>query len=527
MSTKLSTDLNITRPSTKLHNPPGGRTTISFGDPDSTTPPAAFKTPEVVVVAHVEVKEVAPAPVAMTSAPSAEQTIAIVVAGSAGTDAIISAAVKALASHGITSSKIVISRAEDAIILPYIVQRVVKQHVFKVVLAIALVANNQDSIQETLTSTLLQLGVQAGVAIVPAVLSCESLLEMKALLPALSTSWANSAANILEPLAFYAAVEPAAEPAARVFTNETLDVETLLENFRESLKAHGARGIFGLGRKFKIVDDNNNGLISLIEFRKLVAEHSLAWTAVQEKAVFDSFDKDKSGGVNFDEFLNGVRGALNDRRRQLVLTAYEILDADKSGVVDISDIKKKYDGSKHPDVIAGKRTEHEVLTEFMETFDINKDGKVTVPEFCEYYSTVSASIDDDDYFELMMRNAWHISGGEGWCANSSCRRVLVTHSDGHQSVEEIKNDIGMKGDDKAAMMLNLTSQGIKDIVSIDTKGATEEPATAATATTTGAGEAHKASAAGRSTMEQRPSTAPPSANHRRVPGGGCSSIVLG
>lgn len=38
----------------------------------------------------------------------------------------------------------------------------------------------------------------------------------------------------------------------------------------------------------------------------------------------------------------------------------------------------------------------------------------------------------------MIRNAWHISGGEGWCANSSCRRVLVTHTDGRQTVEEIK-----------------------------------------------------------------------------------------
>ena len=31
-----------------------------------------------------------------------------------------------------------------------------------------------------------------------------------------------------------------------------------------------------------------------------------------------------------------------------------------------------------------------------------------------YYNNVSASIDNDDYFELMIRNAWHISGGEGW-----------------------------------------------------------------------------------------------------------------
>jgi hypothetical protein len=77
--------------------------------------------------------------------------------------------------------------------------------------------------------------------------------------------------------------------------------------------------------------------------------------------------------------------------------------------------------------------------EFLDTFDtIDKDGRVTTDEFIKYYGNCSSSIDDDDYFELMIRNAWHISGGEGWCANSSCRRVLVGHTDGRQTVEEIK-----------------------------------------------------------------------------------------
>jgi hypothetical protein len=138
------------------------------------------------------------------------------------------------------------------------------------------------------------------------------------------------------------------------------------------------------------------------------------------------------------------------------------LDTDKSGIVELNDIQGKYDASKHPDVIAGKRSADSVLrfvsvvvfdysccwsddliliffSEFLETFDTEeKDGKITPSEFCKYYSAVSASIDDDDYFELMIRNAWKISGGEGWCQNSSCRRVLVTHKSGKQTVEEIK-----------------------------------------------------------------------------------------
>ena len=86
---------------------------------------------------------------------------------------------------------------------------------------------------------------------------------------------------------------------------------------------------------------------------------------------------------------------------------------------------------------------------------------MTPTEFLDYYNTVSSSIDTDDYFELMMRNAWHISGGEGWCANTTCRRVLVTHADGHQSVQEIKNDLGMGRTDTAGMMANLAAQGVE------------------------------------------------------------------
>ena len=107
--------------------------------------------------------------------------------------------------------------------------------------------------------------------------------------------------------------------------------------------------------------------------------------------------------------------------------------------MELNDISAKYNASKHPDVISGKRTSDDVLREFLDTFDtIEKDGIVTPEEFIKYYGNCSSSIDDDDYFELMIRNAWHISGGEGWCANSSCRRVLVGHADGRQSVEEIK-----------------------------------------------------------------------------------------
>merc|ERR1712107_859111 len=98
--------------------------------------------------------------------------------------------------------------------------------------------------------------------------------------------------------------------------------------------------------------------------------------------------------------------------------------------------------------MGGKMTHEDAVAEFMEQWDtLKKDGVVTVEEFEEYYRDVSASIDTDDYFELMMRNAWHISGGEGALENTTCRRFLVVHSDGSQEVVEIKDDLGFDATD--------------------------------------------------------------------------------
>lgn len=37
-----------------------------------------------------------------------------------------------------------------------------------------------------------------------------------------------------------------------------------------------------------------------------------------------------------------------------------------------------------------------------------KDGKVTLNEFYDYYSNVSCSVDNDEYFALIIKNAWNL-----------------------------------------------------------------------------------------------------------------------
>lgn len=151
--------------------------------------------------------------------------------------------------------------------------------------------------------------------------------------------------------------------------------------------------------------------------------------------VFKYFDRNNDGKITYDEFLNTLRGDLNDRRRGLVDLAYNKLDKDKNGIVDINDLLDTYNVEFHPQFKSGEKSKKEIIEDFMKQWDtVDKDGKVTREEFYVYFRDVSASIDDDDYFELMIRNAWHIAGGKGQYENTSIKRVLQTNADGSQQV---------------------------------------------------------------------------------------------
>lgn len=109
---------------------------------------------------------------------------------------------------------------------------------------------------------------------------------------------------------------------------------------------------------------------------------------------------------------------MNSRREALVKKAFGVIDRDGSGVLDIADVKGTFKASKHPAVLSGKQTEEDVLMEFLDTFEAayalkhgeskTRDGKVSLEEFLEYYQKISASLDNDDYFEAMMTNTWNL-----------------------------------------------------------------------------------------------------------------------
>lgn len=180
--------------------------------------------------------------------------------------------------------------------------------------------------------------------------------------------------------------------------------------------------------------------------------------------VMQYFDRDGNGRVSIEEFHLGLQGRMPRKRVMLVRQAFQLLDSTGDGVVTVEDVAHVFDTSKHPDVISGKRSRDEVLQDMLAAFEGGRgraDGYVHWHEFLQYYKDLSSAILNDNQFELMMRNAWHMSGGEGSAANSSCLRVLVHFKDGTQQVVEVENDLGLNPRDKQAIITRLRKQGIE------------------------------------------------------------------
>jgi hypothetical protein len=80
-----------------------------------------------------------------------------------------------------------------------------------------------------------------------------------------------------------------------------------LEELKSQLAARGASGIIGLSRKFRIMDDDGSKSLNLSEFKKGIRECALDLTEMEMNQLFQHFDRDRSGTIDYDEFLLGVR----------------------------------------------------------------------------------------------------------------------------------------------------------------------------------------------------------------------------
>ena len=192
-----------------------------------------------------------------------------------------------------------------------------------------------------------------------------------------------------------------------------------VEKFRNTIKKRGVRGVMAMRRAFMIADENDSKTISLPEFVKFCHNYRIPIVGKDINLLFEEFDKDKSGEINYEEFVYSFVGEMNERRKRLIKILFDSFDKNKTGFVDLDEIRNSYSPVNHPDVLSGKKTEDEALAEFLDNlqyhFSLLKsqkeegDGnKIGFDEFLEFFNNISVGIEDDDYFENMIKSGFNL-----------------------------------------------------------------------------------------------------------------------
>ena len=163
-------------------------------------------------------------------------------------------------------------------------------------------------------------------------------------------------------------------------------LKTNIEKLQNACLEHGACGIKGFGRLFRILDKDRSETIPLEEFTKAIQIYQLNFNPIEIKQIFEECDKDKNGILDYDEFLQLLRVYLSLKiifllkylslqppmskyRERIIHDVFSKLDKNEDGQITVADLKSLFDVRKNPKYINGEWTEEQCLQNFLRVFD--------------------------------------------------------------------------------------------------------------------------------------------------------------
>jgi Ca2+-binding EF-hand superfamily protein len=131
-----------------------------------------------------------------------------------------------------------------------------------------------------------------------------------------------------------------------------------------------------MSEKFKEVDADKSGLVSLEEAKKVLKHPPFNFPDGKIKLLLERFDRDGNGQLDVNEFIgfySEAKAITDDIGRR-----FDSLDTDGNGLLSPSELSGVIADTLGYDQTKAKQ--------FVDTFDINKDGHIDKKEFVGMWS---------------------------------------------------------------------------------------------------------------------------------------------
>lgn len=182
---------------------------------------------------------------------------------------------------------------------------------------------------------------------------------------------------------------------------------------RQQLFDKGMTNVASLRKIFRMEDWTGDGCLNRDEFEHAMHKCGLFLSASEISTVARTMDRNGDGRIDYEEWINSLRGSLNKRRVRMVDLCYATLkERAGSRSVTFKFLQSQFLVKEHPRVKTGLTEEEDCLRDFVEGLSdcIPKDGadrEVPVDAFYEYYGNLSGGIPSDDYFVFMLESVWN------------------------------------------------------------------------------------------------------------------------
>ena len=195
-----------------------------------------------------------------------------------------------------------------------------------------------------------------------------------------------------------------------------------INKLRSMLLSRGPKSLFIIEKMLSMYDNNHTGKIDFNTFEKIIQTYKLPLSHEETLNIFQNIDKNNTGIINYDYLIRKIVGNMTSKRQNLINQVFNSLTNGFNEEISIIILKNKYNASRHPEVVSGKKNIDEIKNEFNENLDIfreyiiplstSSNGFINYNDFIKFYNQVSLCISDEKYFDYLINNVWNLDNGD-------------------------------------------------------------------------------------------------------------------